>query len=164
MTDEPEISTDPARLDRDLIHRFLADESYWARGVTREVVDRSIEFSLCFGAYAGGRQVGFARVVTDRATFAWLADVFVVGERRGAGVGKRLVEAALGHPELQGIRRWMLGTADAHGLYRRYGFADVRFPERFLTIETGPAVDACASGEPASQIAEPDRGSADSAR
>ena len=118
-----EISTDPARLDRELIARFLRDEAYWSPGIPADVVDRAIDNSIVFGAYAGDAQVGFARVVTDGATFAWLADVFVVEEQRGNGVGKRLVEAVDRHPELQGLRRFLLGTADAHGLYERFGFA-----------------------------------------
>ena len=130
-----EVSTDRGRLDVDLIHRFLAEDSYWARGVARETVERSLEHSLCFGVFAGGRQVAFARAVTDRATFAWLADVFVVEEHRGRGVGEMLVRAVLSHPELQTLRRWLLATLDAHGLYRRFGFEDS--PEaRFMMRET----------------------------
>jgi GNAT superfamily N-acetyltransferase len=116
------ISTDPARLDRDAIWHFLRT-SYWSPGVPREVVDRSIEGSLVFGLYApGGEQAGFARAVTDAATFAWLADVFVLDGHRGRGLGVWLVEAVLAHPDLQGLRRILLATADAHGLYRRFGF------------------------------------------
>ena len=119
------ISDDRARLDVDVIHGFLGGESYWARGRSRELIVRSIENSLPFGVYrADGRQVGFARVVTDRATFAWLADVFVLPEERGRGLSKWLVECALAHPELQGLRRWLLATRDAQGLYRRYGFIE----------------------------------------
>jgi N-acetylglutamate synthase-like GNAT family acetyltransferase len=119
------ISDDPARLDLDLIHGFLGGESYWARGRSRERVERSVANSLPFGLYRGdGRQVGFARVVTDRATFAWLADVFVVAEERGRGLSKWLVECVLAHPELQDLRRWLLATHDAQELYRRYGFAE----------------------------------------
>jgi GNAT superfamily N-acetyltransferase len=130
-----EVSTDRGRLDVDLIHRFLAEDSYWARGVSREVVERSLENSLCFGVYADGGQVAFARAVTDRSTFAWLADVFVVEEHRGRGVGELLVRAVLSHPELQTLRRWLLATADAQGLYRRFGFEDS--PEaRFMMRET----------------------------
>jgi GNAT superfamily N-acetyltransferase len=132
---EYEISTDPARLDIGLIHRFLSEESYWAKGRAREVVERSLEHSIVFGAYLDGRQVGFARVVTDRATFAWLADVFVVAEHRGHGVSKQLVEAALGHPELGDVYRWLLGTADAHELYRRFGFRELERVGRFMAIE-----------------------------
>jgi len=119
-----EISTDPARLDRDLIHRFLSEESYWARGRGRDVTERSIDGSLPFGAYRAGEQVGFARVVTDGTTFAWLADVFVVRPHRGRGLGKRLVQTVLEHPELRSVYRWVLGTADAHELYRRFGFQE----------------------------------------
>jgi GNAT superfamily N-acetyltransferase len=118
------ISNDPVRLDRELIHRFLSEESYWARGRARDVTERSIDGSLPFGVYLGDAQVGFARVVTDGATFAWLADVFVVREHRGRGVGKRLVQAVLEHPELRSVARWLLGTADAHELYRRFGFRE----------------------------------------
>jgi GNAT superfamily N-acetyltransferase len=137
------VSTDPARLDRDLIHRFLSQDSYWAKGVTREAVDRSIDHSMPFGIYAGDDQVGFARVITDRATFAWIADVFVVEEHRGRGVGKRLMEEMLGHPDLQDMRRWFLGTADAHELYRRYGFRELQFPGRFMALEPDVAARMC---------------------
>ena len=117
------ISDDRARLDLDVIHDFLNRESYWACGRSRERVERSIEHSLPFGLCKGRRQVGFARVVTDRATFAWLADVFVLPEERGRGLSKWLVECVLSHPELQNLRRWLLATRDAQELYRRYGFA-----------------------------------------
>ena len=133
-----EISTDRSRLDVERIHRFLATEAYWSPGVAREVVERSIEGSLPFGVYTDqGEQIGFARVVTDYATFAWIADLYIEDGHRGDGLGKLLVEAILGHPALQGLRRWMLATADAHELYRRYGFNEpdverlmVRFPAR----------------------------------
>ncbi len=141
-----EISTDRARLDRPLIHRFLSEESYWARGRSREVVDRSIERSLCFGAYRGARQVAFARAVTDRATFAWLADVFVVHEERGRGLGLWLVETVLAHPDLEGVG-WHLRTADAHGLYSRFGFTRVPGDERLMVrgdAPVGAAVSASA--------------------
>jgi GNAT superfamily N-acetyltransferase len=120
-----EISTDRARLDIDLIHRFLSEESYWAKGRDRAIVERSIANSMPFGLYLDGRQVGFARVVTDTVTFAWLADVFVLPEHRGRGLGKQLVETVLAHPELAHLKRWMLATGDAHELYRRYGFGDI---------------------------------------
>jgi GNAT superfamily N-acetyltransferase len=134
------ISDDLTKLDLDVIHKFLSEHSYWARGIPREVVARSIANSLCFGVYALGnanpdsdwRQVGFARVTTDRATFAYLADVFVLPEHRGRGLSKRLMEAVLAHPDLQGLRRWMLATADAHELYRRFGFAELSQPDRFM--------------------------------
>ena len=123
------ISTDIARLDLDVIHSFLA-HSYWAEGVAREVVARSIANSLCFGIYDGVRQVGFARVISDYATFAYLADVFVLESHRGRGLAKALMGTIMSHPHLQGLRRFTLGTADAHGLYRQFGFAEPRYPER----------------------------------
>ena len=141
-----EISTDRARLDRDLIHRYLSEESYWARGRSREEIERAIEHSIPFGVYDPDRQVGFARAVTDRATFAWLADVFVLPSHRGQGIGKRLVETVLEHPELRPMRRWMLATADAHGLYRRFGFEELRGPERFMAIESAADAGDCAAG------------------
>jgi GNAT superfamily N-acetyltransferase len=126
------ISDDKARLDMNVIHAFLSQRSYWAQGVPIDVVERSIRNSLCFGMFKAGRQIGFARVVTDFATFAWLADVFILEEVRGAGFGKKLVAAVIGHPGLQGLRRFMLGTRDAHSLYEQYGFAPLQFPERFM--------------------------------
>src|SRR4051794_6088664 len=150
-----EISNDPARLDRELIHRFLSEESYWAKGRSREVVDRSIDHSIPFGVCQGdGAQVGFARVVTDRCTFAWIADVFVVQEHRGRGLGKRIVEAVLAHPELQVMGRWFLGTADAHGLYEQFGFGPLQRTERFMAVETPIDRDSCASGgeQPAERV------------
>ena len=143
-----EISTDPARLDLDLIHRFLSEEAYWSPGVPREVVERSIDGSLNFGLYLGAEQVGFARVVTDYATIAWLADVFVVDAYRGHGLGRWLVETVLGHPDLQGMRRWILGTADAHGLYERYGFKPAD-PARYMMSDSsalGGDADTVADG------------------
>jgi GNAT superfamily N-acetyltransferase len=128
------ISDDRTLLDRALIHRFLSEDSYWAPGIPREVVERSIEHSLCFGIYRAGRQLGFARVVTDSATFAWLADVFVVKDQRGHGLSKRLMAAIVAHPRLQGLRRFLLGTLDAHGLYEQYGFAPIKNVERFMEI------------------------------
>lgn len=127
------ISTDPARLDRGLIREFLA-HSYWAPGIPREVVDRSIEGSLCFGLYEGGRQVGFARVITDHATYAYVADVFVLESHRGRGLALWLMQAIRAHPRLQGLRRWNLVTRDAHALYRKAGFRDAEFPERYMEI------------------------------
>jgi GNAT superfamily N-acetyltransferase len=128
------ISDDKKLLDRALIHGFLSKHSYWAKGVPVEIVNRSIEHSLCLGIYQADRQIGFARVVTDFATFAWLADVFIVEEQRGFGVGKKLVAAVVAHPQLQGLRRFMLGTADAHGLYQQFGFEPLKQVERFMEI------------------------------
>jgi GNAT superfamily N-acetyltransferase len=143
-----EISTDPSRLDLDRIHHFLSTEAYWSPGVAREVVERSIENTLPFGVYASesGEQVGFARVVTDYATFAWLADVYIEQDHRGHGLGKRLVAEVLEHPDLQGLRRWMLGTADAHELYRRFGFDGLRDVKRFMALESGAAARQCSGG------------------
>jgi GNAT superfamily N-acetyltransferase len=132
------ISDDPARLDRGLIHRFLSEESYWSPGIPRQVVDRALDNSICFGVYAGGEQAAFARVVTDRATFGYLSDVFVVDAHRGRGLGQWLVETVLEHPELQGLRQFMLGTWDAHGLYERYGWRPLERVERFMSIEYQP--------------------------
>lgn len=127
-----EVDTDSARLDRDLIHRWLAGESYWAKDMPREVLDRAIGNSLCFGAYLGDEQVGFARLVTDRATFAYLADVFVLEAHRGQGHAKTLMDAVMAHPEVQGLRRMMLVTRDAHGLYAQYGFTALAHPGRVM--------------------------------
>jgi GNAT superfamily N-acetyltransferase len=126
------ISTDPARLDVALIHRWLSEESYWARGVPRAVVERALANSLCFGAYEGGAQVGFARVVSDRATFAYLADVFVLPPARGRGCARQLMDAVFAHPDLQGLRRFALATRDAHALYAQYGFTALARPETFM--------------------------------
>jgi 5'-phosphate synthase pdxT subunit len=131
--DGVEIDTDPARLDLDVIHGFLA-ESYWARGIPRAVVERSLRGSLCFGVYHHGKQVGFARVVSDRATFAYLADVFIVESHRGRGLAQRMMARIRAHPELQGLRRWLLGTRDAHGLYRQFGFHAPGDPSLWMEI------------------------------
>jgi GNAT superfamily N-acetyltransferase len=127
------ISTDPGRLDRAVIHGFLS-ESYWAKGIPREVVDRSIEGALCFGVYDGDAQVGFARVITDRATFAYLADVFVLESHRGRGLAVWLMEVLLAHPDLRNLRRWILMTRDAQELYRKFGFREIADPRRCMEI------------------------------
>jgi GNAT superfamily N-acetyltransferase len=127
------VTTDRSRLDLDVIHGFLTT-SYWARGVPRETVARSMEHSLCFGAFDEGRQVGFARVVSDRATFAYICDVFALESHRGSGVGKSLMAAIMSHPELHGLRRWTLFTRDAHGLYRQFGFGAAAHPERLMEV------------------------------
>ena len=128
-----DISTDPSRLQLDAIHGYLM-RSYWSPGVPREVVARAIAHSLCFGIYLGEAQVGFARVVTDRATFAYLADVYVLEEHRGQVLSKRLVATIQAHPDLQGLRRFLLATRDAHGLYARFGFRPLAAPERMMEI------------------------------
>ncbi len=123
------ISTDKSRLDLGVLHGFLTN-SYWSPGIPRETVQKAIENSLCFGAYDNkGKQIGFARVVTDKASFAYLADVFVLPEFRGQGISRLLMEAYDNHPDLQGLRRHMLATNDAHGLYKKYGFEPVPNPE-----------------------------------
>lgn len=126
------ISTNPAEIEFERVHAWLRDESYWCRGVPRAVLEKAIAHSLCFSAFVGARQVGFARVVTDRATFAYLCDVFVFAEARGRGVSKALLAAIDAHPDLQGLRRFILATADAHGLYAQHGFAPLTRPERFM--------------------------------
>jgi GNAT superfamily N-acetyltransferase len=132
------ISTDSSRLDRPAMREFLA-ASYWSPGIPQDVLDRALEGSLCFGLYErdlqkGERQIGFARAITDRATFAYVADVYVLEEYRGRGLALWLMQTVMGHSELQGLRRWMLLTRDAHALYRKVGFADAARPERIMEI------------------------------
>jgi GNAT superfamily N-acetyltransferase len=127
------ISTDRARLDLDLVHGFLTN-CYWAKGIPRDVVLRSIEHSLCFGVYDGSGQVGFARVVSDFATVAYLGDVFVLESHRGRGLSKWLMECIVQYPGLQNLRRWILVTRDAHGLYAQFGFTPVKAPERYMEL------------------------------
>ena len=129
------ISTDRGELDVDLIHRFLSTEAYWSRGIPRATVERAIAGSLCFGGYLDAvGQVAFARVTTDGATFGYLADVFVLPSQRGRGFGKQLMDAVMAHPQLQGLRRFMLATGDAHGLYAQYGFAAPSRPQTLMEI------------------------------
>jgi GNAT superfamily N-acetyltransferase len=125
------ISTDRRRLDLAVIHGFLTT-SYWAAGIPLEIVERSIEQSLSFGVYKVDNQVGFARVITDYATFAYIGDVFILEEYRGQGLSKWLMQVIADHPELQGLRRWILITRDAHGLYRKTGFREPKDPERYM--------------------------------
>jgi GNAT superfamily N-acetyltransferase len=131
--DDYTISTDPARLDLVAVHASLK-ESYWSPGVPPEVVAHAIRGSLCFGLYHRGRQVGFARVITDAATFAYLCDVYVLDEYRGQGLGKWLMEVVTAHPALQELRRFLLVTRDAHGLYERFGFRPLARPEGYMEI------------------------------
>ena len=133
LTADIEISTDPGRLDIAVVHGFLS-ESYWAKGRPIEVVEKSVRHSLCFGAYTGRRQIGFARLITDRAVFAYLADVFVVPEYRGLGVARKLLETILEHPELRDVRFFRLATKDAHGLYEKYGFRRMVDPEKSMEL------------------------------
>jgi GNAT superfamily N-acetyltransferase len=126
------ISTANNQLDIPVIHDFISTQSYWGQGRTIEVVQRAVNNSLNFGLYKQAQQVGFARVVTDYATFAWIADVFVLKEHRGRGLSKWLMEVILSHPQLQGFRRWVLATKDAHSLYARFGFIPLHRPERWM--------------------------------
>ena len=139
------ISFDLARLDRDRVHVWLSREAYWSLGLPRAVFDRAVENSLVASAFVAGEQVGFARVVTDHATFAWLCDVFVASSMRGRGIASRLIAAILDHAELQGLRRWALRTRDAHALYRRYGFVELAEPQRSMERHN-PDADRHASG------------------
>jgi N-acetylglutamate synthase-like GNAT family acetyltransferase len=129
-----QISTDRDRLDVDLVFHFLSEESYWSRGISRAVVERSIDNSLCFGAYHGEAQVGFARIVTDKATFALVADVFILESHRGKGLSKWLMREIMDHPDLQGLRRLLLLTSDAHSLYAQFGFTEIGNARRFMEV------------------------------
>ena len=125
------ISRDKSRLDIDVIHKFL-DTSYWAAGRSVDTIRRSIENSIAFGVYKDDQPIGFARVITDYATFAWIADVFILDSFRGQGLGSWLMQVIISHPDLQGFRRWVLATKDAHELYRRFGFTELKLPERWM--------------------------------
>ncbi len=131
--DEYLISTDRSKLDVEVIHSFLT-HSYWAEGIPKKLVKKSIEHSYCFGMYKQDEQIGFARVITDSATFGYLADVFILEAHRGLGLSKWLMEVIVACPELQGFRRWMLATRDAHGLYHKVGFTELKTPERWMQI------------------------------
>jgi GNAT superfamily N-acetyltransferase len=133
IRDEYRISTDRVSLDVEMIWRFLR-ESYWAANIPRATVERAIGGSMPFGLYKGSRQIGFARVISDRATFAYLADVFVLEEFRGKGLGHWLVQVIMEHPDLAGLRRWSLATRDAHWLYAKFGFTPLRDPSRFMEL------------------------------
>lgn len=126
------ISTDRNRLQIDVIHRYLSEESYWAQNRTREQTETAIKNSLRFGVYNGENLIGFARVVTDYATFAYLGDVFILEDFRGLGLSKWLMQVIINHPDLQGFRRWILATKDAHSLYEKFEFSALRFPERWM--------------------------------
>ena len=130
--DEFTISTDPERLQIEVIDRFLREDSYWARERTLEQTLTAIKNSLPFGVYSGENQIGFARVVTDYATFAYLGDVFILADYRGRGLSKWLMETIVAHPRLQGFRRWILATKDAHALYEKYGFTALKHPDRWM--------------------------------
>ncbi len=128
------VSTDKASLDLPFIHHFLSTQAYWCLNIPFTTVKRSVENSLCFGVYFGAQQVGFARIITDYATMAYLGDVFIIPEHRGKGLSKKLVGEIMRHPDLQGLRRWMLLTSDAHGLYRQFGWETIVNPDRFMEI------------------------------
>ncbi|HKJ42204.1 MAG TPA: GNAT family N-acetyltransferase [Sunxiuqinia sp.] len=132
---KPFISTNKSLLDIPMIHSYLSERSYWAKGRSLEIVQKSIENSLCFGLYdETGRQLGFARVVTDYAVFGWLMDVFMLEEHRGNGHGKKLMDAIVNHPDLKNLRRMGLGTDDAHELYKQYGFTNLSKPENMMEL------------------------------
>jgi GNAT superfamily N-acetyltransferase len=126
------ISTDTSLLDFEVIYKYLNEESYWAKGIPAETVKKAIENSMCFGVYKQNTQVGFTRVVTDKATFAYLCDVFILPGYRGVGLSKWLMQTIAAHPDLQGLRRWSLATADAHGLYKQFGFVQLTRPDRWM--------------------------------
>jgi GNAT superfamily N-acetyltransferase len=127
------VSTDRKLIDLDVVHGFLT-ECYWAQGIARDIVARSIENSLCFGVYAEGKRVGFARVISDYATYAYVGDVFVLQSFRGRGLGKWMMECVMQHPRLQGLRRWSLVTSDAHGLYAQFGFEPLKKPQNYMEL------------------------------
>jgi GNAT superfamily N-acetyltransferase len=129
------ISTDKSKLQLDVIHHYLSTESYWAKHIPLEIVERSIENSLCFGVYFNDEQIGFARVVSDFAVFGYLADVFILEAHRGKSLSKRLMEAIMEHPMLQGLRLFALKTKDAHGLYKQFGFIVGKNPENYMEIK-----------------------------
>jgi GNAT superfamily N-acetyltransferase len=133
MNDSYSITTDRDRMDVVAIHAFLT-RSYWSPGIPRSIVEKAIHNSLCFGLLQGSAQVGFARVITDKATFAYLADVYVLEEHRGKGLAKRMMEAVCAHRDLQGLRRFMLATRDAHALYRQFGFSELMNPEYLMAV------------------------------
>jgi len=127
-----QISTDQSLLDFEMIYKYLSEDSYWAKAVPAETLKKAIENSFCFGVYKQNTQVGLARVVTDKATFAYICDVFVLPDYRGLGLSKWLIQTIMEHPELQGLRRWSLATADAHSLYSQFGFTQISRPERWM--------------------------------
>lgn len=131
-----QISTDKSLLQVDVIYDYLNNDSYWAQGISREKLDKAMANSICFGVYTQDKQVGFARVVTDAATFAYICDVFVLPAFRKKGLSKWLIQSIVNHPDLQGLRRWSLATADAHGLYSQFGFTQINRPENWMEIFT----------------------------
>jgi|SRR6185503_874323 len=128
------ISTDKALIDFVAVYKYLSEESYWATGITADRLKRAIDNSMCFGVYKDDMQAGFTRVVTDQATFAYICDVFILPQYRGLGLSKWLMQTIIEHPDLQGLRRWSLATADAHGLYSQMGFVPLSRPDRWMEI------------------------------
>ena len=128
------VTSDRSAMNVDVVHAYLSEQSYWARGIGRETVEQAMDNSLCFAGFVDGAQVAFARVITDRTTFAWLCDVFVLPEHQGKGYSKALVAAVQAHPDLQTLRRFFLGTLDAHSLYAQFGFTPLKKPERLMEI------------------------------
>src|SRR5262245_12403398 len=147
LSSELMVSFERDRVDRDRVYGWLSREAYWSQGLPRDVFERSIVNSLVASAHADGKQVAFARVVTDRATFAWLCDVYVASEARGRGVGKRLIRAIVDHPDLQGLRRWFLRTRDAHPLYRQFGFTELDGPQRCMERHNPNIYSSLANGK-----------------
>jgi protein-tyrosine-phosphatase/GNAT superfamily N-acetyltransferase len=155
------VSTDPARLDMDVIYGFLSS-AYWCEGIPRETLERAIRNSICFGVYVDSAQVGFARVITDRATFGYLGDVFILESHRGRGLSKLLMETVMSHPDLQGLRRFSLATRDAHGLYAQFGFKPPRMPQRLMEIlDPGVYPRPRTESAPAAGLAQPVAGTPD---
>ena len=132
--DDFSISTDKAKLDLDAIHEFLSTKAYWCKNIPKEKVKSSIENSLCFGVYNDKKQIGFARIITDYSTIAYLGDVYILEEYRSQGLSKWLMETVMNYPQLQGLRRWILLTGDAHGLYRQFGWTDIADPSKWMEL------------------------------
>lgn len=130
------ISTDKSKMDIEIIHKYLSEESYWAKGISKEIVEKSVANSFCFGVFYHDRQIGFAKVITDFTTIAYLGDVFILDKFRGLGLSKLLMETIMHHPELQGLRRWILLTADAHELYKKFGWNNIKDPTRWMEVHT----------------------------
>ncbi len=136
------LTTDVACFDMEVLFRFISEESYWARGMTRETFDRAVKHSLCFGLFEEERQIGFGRVVSDFASVAYLKDVFILKDCRGRGLSKWMMECILAHPDLQVIRRWLLVTADAQELYKKFGFTPLKVPEKFMELHNPEIYEA----------------------
>ncbi|MFC4165677.1 GNAT family N-acetyltransferase [Epilithonimonas zeae] len=130
------ISTDKSKMDIETIHQYLSEESYWAKGIPKEIVEKSVANSFCFGVFYNDKQVGFAKVITDFTTIVYLGDVFILDEFRGLGLSKLLMENIMTHPELQGSRRWILLTADAHELYKKFGWNNIKDPAKWMEVHT----------------------------